>query len=70
MPVLPFYQVDAFASQAFEGNQACIMPLEAFMPDDVMLAIAAENNVLVHARCGGAPLRPCDTRRRTRPVLP
>lgn len=45
MPVLPFYQVDAFASQTFEGNQACIMPLEAFMPDDVMLAIAAENNV-------------------------
>jgi PhzF family phenazine biosynthesis protein len=42
---LPFYQVDAFASRAFEGNQACIMPLEAFLPDDVMLAIAAENNV-------------------------
>ena len=45
MPALPFYQVDAFASRAFEGNQACIMPLEAFLSDDVMLAIAAENNV-------------------------
>ncbi|KJS37860.1 MAG: PhzF family phenazine biosynthesis protein [Hyphomonas sp. BRH_c22] len=45
MPALPFYQVDAFASKPFEGNQACIMPLEAFLPDDVMLAIAAENNV-------------------------
>ena len=45
MPVLPFYQVDAFASRAFEGNQACIMPLEVFPADDVMLAIAAENNV-------------------------
>ena len=45
MRALPFYQVDAFASQRFEGNQACIMPLDAFLPDDVMLAIAAENNV-------------------------
>lgn len=45
MPVLPFYQVDAFASRAFEGNQACIMPLDAFLADDVMLAIAGENNV-------------------------
>ena len=47
MPVLPFYQVDAFASRAFEGNQACIMPLDAFLVDDAMLAIAAEK------QCGG-----------------
>jgi PhzF family phenazine biosynthesis protein len=45
MSTFPFYQVDAFASRAFEGNQACIMPLDAFLADDVMLAIAAENNV-------------------------
>jgi PhzF family phenazine biosynthesis protein len=46
MPSYPIYQIDAFASQAFEGNQAGVMPLEAgFLPDDVMQAIAAENNV-------------------------
>ena len=42
---VPFYQVDAFASRPFEGNQACVMPLEAFLADDVLQAIAAENNV-------------------------
>lgn len=45
MPVYPFYQVDAFASRPFEGNQACVMPMEAFLPDDDLLKIAAENNV-------------------------
>lgn len=45
MAEYPFYQVDAFASKTFEGNQACVMPLDAFMEDDVLLAIAAENNV-------------------------
>lgn len=45
MPTFPFYQVDAFASQPFEGNQACVMPMEAFLPDDQLLKIAAENNV-------------------------
>ncbi|MEQ9505113.1 MAG: PhzF family phenazine biosynthesis protein [Hyphomonas sp.] len=45
MPTYPFYQVDAFASKAFGGNQACVMPMEAFLPDETLLAIAAENNV-------------------------
>jgi PhzF family phenazine biosynthesis protein len=45
MPKLPFYQIDAFASRPFEGNQACVMPLEDFLPDAVLQAIAAENNV-------------------------
>ena len=45
MPTLPFAQIDAFASQTFEGNQACVIPLEGFLPDDVMQKIAAENNV-------------------------
>lgn len=45
MPTFPFYQVDAFASAPFEGNQACVMPMEAFLSDDVLLKIAAENNV-------------------------
>ena len=42
---LPFYQIDAFASKAFEGNQACVMPLEAYLSDAKLQAIAAENNV-------------------------
>lgn len=45
MTKYPFFQVDAFANQPFEGNQACVMPLEAFLPDDQLQAIAAENNV-------------------------
>jgi len=45
MPKLPFYQIDAFASRAFEGNQACVMPLEEFLPDATLQTIAAENNV-------------------------
>lgn len=45
MPTFPFYQVDAFANEPFQGNQACVMPMDAFLPDDVLLKIAAENNV-------------------------
>ncbi|MEZ5998807.1 MAG: PhzF family phenazine biosynthesis protein [Hyphomonas sp.] len=45
MPDLPFYQIDAFATKPFEGNQACVMPLDDFLPDAELLAIAAENNV-------------------------
>ncbi|HET9356238.1 MAG TPA: PhzF family phenazine biosynthesis protein [Sphingomicrobium sp.] len=45
MTELPFFQVDAFASRPFEGNPAAVMPLEQWLPDDVMQAIAAENNL-------------------------
>ncbi len=45
MTKIPFAQIDAFASKAFEGNQACVMPLDDFLPDTVLQAIAAENNV-------------------------
>lgn len=45
MPTLPFYQVDAFAARPFEGNQACVMPMDAFLPDETLAKIAAENNV-------------------------
>ena len=43
--MFPFYQIDAFAGRAFEGNQACVMPLDKFLPDEDLQAIAAENNV-------------------------
>lgn len=42
---LPIYQVDAFASEVFAGNPAAVCPLEAWLPDEVMQAIATENNL-------------------------
>lgn len=43
--LVPFYQVDAFAARAFEGNPAAVCLLEAW-PDDAWLqAVAAENNL-------------------------
>ena len=42
---LPIYQVDAFASQVFGGNPAAVVPLEDWLPDETMQAIAAENNL-------------------------
>lgn len=45
MQTFPLYQIDAFATRAFEGNQACVMPMSAFLSDDVLQKIAAENNV-------------------------
>ena len=45
MTVLPFFQVDAFASRPFEGNPAAVMPLTEWLPDATMQAIAAENNL-------------------------
>ena len=42
---IPFVQVDAFASAPFTGNPAAVMPLAAWLDDDVLQAIAAENNL-------------------------
>lgn len=42
---LPFTQVDAFADAPFTGNPAAVMPLEAWLPDETLQAIAAENNL-------------------------
>lgn len=39
------YQVDAFATQAFEGNPAAVCPLGEWLSDDVLQAIAEENNL-------------------------
>jgi PhzF family phenazine biosynthesis protein len=45
MPSLPIYQVDAFADRPFAGNPAAVCPLEAPIPEALMQAIAAENNL-------------------------
>jgi PhzF family phenazine biosynthesis protein len=42
---LPFYQVDAFADRPLGGNPAAVMPLERWLPDETLQAIAAENNL-------------------------
>lgn len=42
---LPIYQVDAFASEVFTGNPAAIVPLETWLPEATMQAIALENNL-------------------------
>jgi PhzF family phenazine biosynthesis protein len=42
---IPFFQVDAFADGPFTGNPAAVMPLQEWLPDEVMQAIATENNL-------------------------
>ena len=42
---LPIYQIDAFADSVFFGNPAAVCPLDAWIADDLMQAIAAENNL-------------------------
>lgn len=42
---LPMYQVDAFTSRPFAGNPAAVVLLDAWLADDVLQAIAAENNL-------------------------
>ncbi len=57
----PLYQIDAFTSRRFGGNPAAVVLLEAWLPDAVLAAIAAENNLsetaFVIARDGVCPLR-------------
>jgi predicted PhzF superfamily epimerase YddE/YHI9 len=40
---LPYWHVDAFAARPFAGNQAAVMPLETWLPDETLQAIAEEN---------------------------
>lgn len=39
------YQIDAFTQKTFEGNPAAVCPLGEWLPDHMMQAIAAENNL-------------------------
>lgn len=39
------YQVDAFASNVFQGNPAAVCPLEKWLDDKLLQAIAEENNL-------------------------
>lgn len=40
---IPYWHVDAFSAQPFGGNQAAVMVLDAWLPDETLVAIAAEN---------------------------
>ncbi len=42
---LQIFQVDAFTSKPFAGNPAAVVQLEAWLPDEAMRNIAAENNL-------------------------
>jgi PhzF family phenazine biosynthesis protein len=43
---IPLYQVDAFVTgEPFSGNPAAVCPLDSWLPDAVMQAVAAENNL-------------------------
>ncbi|MDE0702634.1 MAG: PhzF family phenazine biosynthesis protein [Rhodospirillaceae bacterium] len=42
---LKLYQVDAFTERTFGGNPAAVVPLEDWLPDATMQAIALENNL-------------------------
>lgn len=39
------YQVDAFATHVFEGNPAAVCPLDTWLDDTLLMAIANENNL-------------------------
>ena len=45
MTTIPFFQVDAFAEKPLTGNPAAVLPLDKWLDDRVMQAIAAENNL-------------------------
>ncbi len=64
MTILPLFVVNAFARAPFTGNPAAVVPLDAWIPDKELQAIAEQNNlaetafVLVHPDESGArPLR-------------
>jgi PhzF family phenazine biosynthesis protein len=42
---LPLYHVDAFTSHVFAGNPAAVVPLEDWLDDGTLQAVAAENNL-------------------------
>jgi len=41
----PIFQIDAFTTRRFAGNPAAVMPMDSFLADAMLQAIAAENNL-------------------------
>jgi PhzF family phenazine biosynthesis protein len=42
---LDLYQIDAFTNTVFGGNPACVVPLDEWLSDDLLLKITKENAV-------------------------
>lgn len=45
MKTAPIYQIDAFSEHRFGGNPAAVVPLQQWLDDALLQAIAAENNL-------------------------
>ncbi|MEO1647451.1 MAG: PhzF family phenazine biosynthesis protein [Pseudomonadota bacterium] len=41
---IPYWHVDAFSAAPFGGNQAAVMILDEWLPDEILVRIGAENN--------------------------
>ncbi|MEI8033812.1 MAG: PhzF family phenazine biosynthesis isomerase, partial [Chlorobiaceae bacterium] len=41
----PIFQLDAFTTRLFTGNPAAVMPMDGFLSDTMLQALAAENNL-------------------------
>jgi len=44
---LTLYQIDAFTDKVFKGNPAAVCPLDSWLGDTDLQAIAEENNLKV-----------------------
>jgi PhzF family phenazine biosynthesis protein len=42
---VPIFHVNAFTNGPFQGNPAAVCPLKAWLDDELLLAVAAENNL-------------------------
>jgi len=42
---LPLFHIDVFTDGPFTGNPAAVCPLKAWLDDELLLAVAAENNL-------------------------
>jgi len=42
---IPLFHVDAFTNQPFKGNPAAVCPLDAWLDDELLRKVAAENNL-------------------------
>jgi PhzF family phenazine biosynthesis protein len=56
------YQVDAFTDRLFTGNPAAVLVLDDWLPDNLMLAIAQENNLAETAFVKARPDKTWDLR--------
>ncbi len=57
---LPFAQIDAFADRPFTGNPAAVMMVDIWYADEILQAIAEENNLAETAFLIGDPTRQAD----------